>query len=76
MSVSPVAKARIYEIHYAPLGAGGTPPTTFASVTIASAKKATPIDNLTPGTTYTFQVRAFGKLGFTDWSSSVSRMCI
>ena len=24
----------------------------------------------------TFQVRAFGKLGFSDWSDSVNRMCI
>ena len=76
VSVTPVAKARIYEIHYAPVAAGGPPPTTFASVTIASAKKATPIDNLTPGTTYVFQVRAYGKLGFTDWSHPVQRMCI
>src|SRR5207248_3493605 len=35
-----VLKARTYEIHYAPVGTGGTLPTTFASITIASANKA------------------------------------
>ena len=71
-----VLKARIYEIHYAPVGTGGTLPTTFASITIASAKKPVPVANLTPGTTYMFQVRAFGKLGYTDWSQPVQRMVI
>jgi hypothetical protein len=71
-----VLKARIYEIHYAPVGTGGTLPTAFASITIASAKKPVPMANLTPGTTYVFQVRAFGKLGYTDWSQPVQRMVI
>ena len=35
-----------------------------------------PGNGLTPGATYTFQVRAYSKLGFTGWSDSVSRMCI
>lgn len=30
--------------------------------------------NLTPGTTYAFQVRALGPLGYTDYSDSVTRM--
>ena len=33
-------------------------------------------ENLAPGTIYTFQVRAFGTLGYTDWSNPVQRMCI
>ena len=36
----------------------------------------TTVDNLTPGTTYQFQARALGVLGFSDWSSPVNRMCI
>jgi len=32
------------------------------------------VDGLTPGATYAFQVRARGRLGFTDWSDSVTRM--
>jgi hypothetical protein len=71
-----VLKARLYELRYAPIGAAGAAPTTFATISVASAKKAVPVDNLTPGTTYVFQVRAFGKLGYTDWSQPVQRMVI
>jgi hypothetical protein len=35
------------------------------------------IDGLTPGTTYMFQVRAIGgSTRYSDWSNSVSRMCV
>jgi hypothetical protein len=71
-----VLKARLYELRYAPAGTAGAAPTTFASISVASASKAVPVDNLTPGTTYVFQVRAFGKLGYTDWSQPVQRMVI
>ena len=27
------------------------------------------------GTSYAFQVRALGRLGFTDWSDSATKMC-
>ncbi|PYS14352.1 MAG: hypothetical protein DMG15_08430 [Acidobacteria bacterium] len=76
VKVTPVQRARHYEIRYGALGTGGTPATTFGSTAIASAQKAASVDNLTPGTTYTFQVRAYGKLGFTEWSNPVQRMCI
>jgi len=34
------------------------------------------INNLTPGTTYAFQVRAVGgSTGYTDWSDPVAHMC-
>ena len=69
-------KARMYEIRFAPAGTGGVAPATFATIAIASANKPVPVDNLTPGTTYMFQVRAFGKLGYTDWSQPVQRMAI
>lgn len=75
-NVSIVPKARTYDVRYAPAGAGGALPTTFATITIASARKAVPVENLTPGTTYVFQVRAFGLLGYTDWSQPVQRMAI
>ena len=71
-----VAKARIYEIRYGQVGAGGAAPSTFQTATVAKVRKPVPIENLTPGTTYMFQVRAFGVLGFTDWSNTVQRMCI
>ena len=76
VAVSGVQKARIYEIRCGQLGAGGTAPATFDNVTVALVRKPVSIVNLTPGTTYVFQVRGFGALGFTDWSNPVQRMCI
>lgn len=75
VNIKPLPKARNYEIRYAAAGAGGTPG-AWATATFASAKQAAPIGGLTSGTTYTFQARAFGKLGFSDWSDPINRMCI
>jgi len=41
----------------------------------ANAAKSTTA-TFTQAGTYTFQVRAYGKLGFSDWSALVERMCI
>jgi hypothetical protein len=75
-NVTPVEKARMYEVRIAPLGPGGAPPTTWITVPAASARKPIAVENLTPGTTYVFQVRAYGTLGYTDWSPAYQRMCI
>ena len=75
VSVRPVAKARNYDIHYAPDPAPGAA-INWTTISAASTKPAIPINNLTKGVNYTLQVRAFGKLGFSDWSSPVERMCI
>jgi hypothetical protein len=78
VTIKPLAKARNYEIRFAAFGTGatGATPGPWTTVTAPSAKRSTPVSGLTAGTTYTFQVRAFGKLGYTDWSDSVMRMCI
>ncbi len=68
-------KARSYELHYAPVPAAGAP-VNWTTIAVGKTKPATPINNLTPGTTYTFQVRALGKLGLSDWSAAVERMSI
>src|SRR5262249_54147362 len=74
-------RARTYDVRYAPVPAGGGAPTaaaapmTWITETFASARIAVPISGLTPGVNYAFQVRAFGKLGYTDWSDSVTRVC-
>jgi hypothetical protein len=68
-------KARSYELRYAAVPAAGATP-NWTTIMVPNAKPATPINNLTPGTRYTFQARAFGKLGFSDWSASVERMVI
>jgi len=67
-------KARSYELRYATVAAGA--PVNWTTIAVGKTKPATPIKNLTPGTTYTFQVRAFWKLGFSDWSPAVERMAI
>src|SRR5215831_3067910 len=73
--ISPVPNARTYEIEFAPVSTNGTAP-VWTKITIATARKPVSVENLTPGTTYMFHVRAFGKPGFTDWSQPVQRMVI
>jgi hypothetical protein len=74
VSVTPLAGARTYELRYAAL-AGGTPG-SWTTVVLVTARGATPVNGLTPGTTYAFQVRALNQLGYTNWSDSTIRMCI
>jgi hypothetical protein len=49
---------------YAPVTTNGTAP-VWVKTTIATVRKPVPVENLTPGTTYMFHVRAFGNSGFT-----------
>jgi hypothetical protein len=58
-----------YELHYTALSGG-----TLSSVVLPGPKTAT-ISNLIPGTTYQFQVRAVGQLGYADWSDAVNFIC-
>jgi hypothetical protein len=71
---APIAKSYSYELRYAPIGVGGTPG-SWTTQAVAAVKSAAIINGLTPGTTYAFQVRALGRLGFTDWSDSFTKMC-
>ena len=75
VTVKSVPKALHYELSYVPVpAAGGTVDPTTAIVT--STRQPAIIKNLTPGTIYKFQVRAFGKLGFSEWSNTAQRMVI
>jgi hypothetical protein len=59
-----------YDMHYALEGTGGVlGPWTL--MTLTNAKKVT-ITGLTPAGTYQFQVRALGRVGYTDWSPSMT----
>ena len=58
-----------YEVHYTALP-GGTP-----STLVLPGPKAATISNLTPGTTYQFQVRGQSKLGYSDWSDPANFIC-
>jgi hypothetical protein len=75
VTIKRVANARNYDLRYAPAAIVGTV-ISWTTVTVATAKPAPIINNLIPGTIYTFQVRAFGKPGYSDWSSPVDRMAI
>jgi hypothetical protein len=59
-----------YDVHYTLEGTGGVlgPWTTM---TLTSPKKVI-VSGLTPAGIYQFQVRALGKLGYTDWSPSMT----
>jgi hypothetical protein len=73
IAIGPVPKALSYVLRRAPAPAGGGTPASWTEDTITT-KKPVIYSNLTPGTIYTFQVRALGRLGYTDWSDPVSRM--
>jgi hypothetical protein len=75
ISIKPVPKAHGYDVRRAPL-ANGVPAANWIITTVTATKTPIVIDDLTPGTIYAFQVRALGKLGYTDWSDSATRMVI
>ncbi|HEY2382597.1 MAG TPA: fibronectin type III domain-containing protein [Terriglobia bacterium] len=54
-----MANARNYELEYTPVTTNGTAP-VWTKITVATARKQVAVENLTPGMTYMFHVRAFG----------------
>jgi hypothetical protein len=74
LKVSPIARAKCYEVRSAAMDAGNVP-APWQSAGLFTSSRIT-IAGLVPGTTYVFQVRAIGgSSGYTDWSNPVSRMC-
>jgi len=73
-----VAGALSYEIRWAPVPAGTTTPATpaWSSMLVPSTHPPTTVSNLTPGTTYQFEVRVLSKTGWSDWTGSARRMVI
>ena len=67
-------KALSYDLHYGLVANAGTPPATWTKLTLTGAKKVT-ITSLTPGANYAFQIRALGRLGYTDWSDPITFIC-
>jgi hypothetical protein len=74
--IKSVRKAKHYELRHGPEGPNGSAPASWTILTVPNAKTAVPLDGLTAGTTYAIQVRAYGQLGYTAWSDSVTRMVI
>ena len=74
VKVTPVANARAYEIRYA-LAAPGQPQGPWQNGGLFTNSRSMPINGLTPGSNYTFQVRAVGgSTGYSDWSMPVGHM--
>ena len=76
VSIKPVRKAKSYELRYGAVGTGGAAPAAWSTLMAPKANTAVPIDGLTPGTMYAVQVRAYGRLGYTEYSDSATRMVI
>ena len=72
--VKPSRKARSYTLRIAPIGSGGVPG-NWTEQLATSVKSPITISGLTPGTVYAVQVKALGKLGYTEWSDSATCMC-
>ena len=70
-----VPKALHYQLSYAPAAEAGAS-VDRTTIMVTGTRPPTVISNLTPGTIYTFQIRAFGKLGYSDWSNPAQRMVI
>jgi hypothetical protein len=75
LKVTPIARAKCYEVRSAAVGAGNVPGPWQTAGLFTNSRSMT-IADLVPGTTYMFQVRAVGgSTGYSDWSNPVSRMC-
>jgi Fibronectin type III domain len=74
IQVQPVPKALSYDIRYGVVVNGG-PPSSWTTKTVSKTRPPVGLQGLTPGTVYAFQVRAQGKLGYTDWTDSKTCMC-
>ncbi|HEY2380689.1 MAG TPA: fibronectin type III domain-containing protein [Terriglobia bacterium] len=73
--VKAIPKAINYEAQYASIGADGKPGSWTVLPPFTSSRSFL-VTGLTPGTTYAFQVRALGRLGYTNWSDSAHRMSL
>ena len=67
-------KALSYTLQYGVVTTPGTLPTSWATLTLPGSKRVT-ISNLTPGANYAFQIRALGRLGYTNWSDPMMFIC-
>jgi hypothetical protein len=68
-------EAGSYELRWAPVPPDGVP-TAWTNLLFTKVRPPRIISGLTPGTIYAFQIRALVKSGLTDWSDSVTLMCV
>jgi hypothetical protein len=68
-----IPQALVHEFRYAVLTNGI--PGTWTNLLVTNIRAPLALSNLTPGSTYAFQVRALKKDGYTDWGDSATFMC-
>jgi hypothetical protein len=69
----PQKGALTFDLRYCPVPAAGAEP-DWKWLTLPGSKPVT-VSGLTPGTTYQFQLRAFGRRGHSDWGGVVTFIC-
>jgi hypothetical protein len=74
ISIKAVAGARSYFLRYAVMN--GVQPGPWTTLTIPNIQKPCTLSNLTPATTYGFEVQALGALGYSDWSTTETIICV
>jgi hypothetical protein len=74
VKVKGLQKALSYSLQYGVVTNPGTLPASWTPLLLTGPKKVT-ISNLIPGADYAFQVRALGRLGYTDWSDPITFIC-
>jgi hypothetical protein len=74
LQVKPLERVRTYEVRYATKDAEGKVGDWVGLPPYTTSRMA--VSGLSPGATYLFQVRAFGKRGLTDWSDTASRIAV
>ena len=75
VKVKAIRNARSYDIRYSPVGSGITVDKWPVENGFTDSR-AMVIVGLTVATTYSFQVRALGSTGPTDWSDAVNHLCV
>ena len=74
LCVTPIAGARAFEARCAVAPAGGVQG-LWQSGGLFTNSRSIPVNGLTPGANYNFQVRAIGgATGYSDWSDPVGHM--
>ena len=74
VAVKSTPGAKSYFIRYAVMN--GSTPGSWTTIPAATIQKQITISGLTPTTIYGFQVQALGVLGYSDWSTIETIICI
>jgi hypothetical protein len=74
VTVKRVVGGRAYFIRYGAIANGAV--ASWTTISAATVNKKLVISGLTPGVTYGFQIQALGTVGYSDWSTLETIMCV